>query len=172
MITSPVGSKKVDTAHTIQEFISFGNEINDYSGYKDLAYIENRDGLEFNVKQVVDDYLYELKQLSETVEFSEKYILKYRYNPKLLAYDLYYCTRIYYMILKLNDMCNIHDFSIKKRKLVLLPPASLKKALTNIYASENQSLKIYKKKHDNDIISQPIDKYVYMRDPIARFLSM
>ena len=169
MITVETSARKASTSHTIQEFLSFASQLKDYTGYRDLAYIERRDGIEFTVKQVIDDYLYELKEMAEEVKFANRYVRKYRFNPKLLAYDLYNSTRLYYLILKLNDMCNVHEFSLRKPKLLLISPPAMNKALTYIYSSENKAINIFKNAHKNDIITVDNSKYVYIRDPIARF---
>lgn len=159
------------TAHTVQEFISIGMQTNEYTSYNALAYIEKRNRIEFVVKQLIDDYIYELRQLMQEVQFSDKYVIKYRFNPKMLSYDLYGTTKLFYLILKLNDMCNVHEFSIANHKLNLLAPTDMKSALNSIYSSENQSMQIFNNAHKNDVIETPINKYVYVRDPIARFMN-
>ena len=48
-------------AHTISEFIQVGNQNRAKIGYSDLSYIENRDGMEYVVKNIMEDYIYEFK---------------------------------------------------------------------------------------------------------------
>ena len=73
MITVETSARKASTSHTIQEFLSFASQLKDYTGYRDLSYIERRDGIEFTVKQVIDDYLYELREMAEEVKFANRY---------------------------------------------------------------------------------------------------
>ena len=52
------------------------------------------------------------------MEMTENEFQKYRYKPKLLAYDLYGSTELYFAILFINGTCNIKDFNRKNIKLI------------------------------------------------------
>ena len=125
MIYSASTNKKPAEAHTVGEFIELGNQSRTNVGYRDISYIEKRNGIEFTVKNLIDDYWYELMQASKVVPFSDKSVRKYRYNPKLLAHDLYGNTRLYYVILRLNGMCNVHDFTLENKNVRLLEPEDI-----------------------------------------------
>lgn len=45
------------------------------------------------------------------VELTEAEVLKYRYNPKLLSYDVYGTPDLGYSILLINDMEHISEFT-------------------------------------------------------------
>ena len=74
----------------------------------------------------------------EKVEMTDSEFNKYRFKPKLLAYDLYGSTELYFTILFLNGICSIKDFNrknirlIKKSDMILL--------LESIYNAEQNYL--------------------------------
>ena len=100
------------------------------------------DRIEFTMKPLIDDYLYELKQLAIDVNLTDKEVQKYRYNP---SYDVYGATKIYHVILRLNDMCNVHEFDLSNKKLRMLTVTDMSESLGSIYKAENFSLDTYNK---------------------------
>jgi hypothetical protein len=146
-------------AHTISEFIRVGIQNRAKIGYPDLSYIENRDGMEYVVKNIMEDYMYEFKKYSKEIKLTDEEKYKYRYNPKKLAFDLYGSTRVYYVILLMNDMCDIHQFNLRNRKLLLLSPEQLSNFLSSIFKSDQNSIAKYNKLHENDVVYKPILPY-------------
>lgn len=169
MIYQSTTNKLVSQAHTVDEFINLGEQSKDHIGYADLSYIEKRNNLDFVVKSLLDDYSYEINQMAKDIELTDKAVIKYRYNPKLLSYDLYNTTRLYYVILRINNICNVHEFSLENHTIKLLEVADMTSLMSGIYRAENLSLQTFANAHANDVIETPINKYVYKRDPIARF---
>lgn len=152
-------SKDVTQAHTIGEFIATGTSNNDHTGYRNLSYYDTLDNIEFTIKPLVDDYLYELKEMAIDVNLTDKEVMKYRYNPKLLCYDIYGSTKIYYVILRLNDMCNVHEFDLSTKKIRMLTTSDMSSSLASIYKSENLSLDTYNKSHENGVILNKEEKF-------------
>ena len=68
--------------------------------------------------------------------------MKYQYKPKLLAYDIYGSTESYFMILALNGMCNLKEFSLEDRKFYALTPADLSTFMSSIYNAESKFLQM------------------------------
>lgn len=169
MIYSASTNKQPAEAHTVGEFIQLGQQTRTNIGYRDLTYVEKRNGIEFSVKNLIDDYWYELMEASKVIKFSDKSIRKYRYNPKLLAHELYGNTRLYYIILRLNGLCNVHDFTLENKNVRLIEPDDVSNILSKIHGAENMSLRKFTDAHKDDKIETPILPYVYKRDPIARF---
>ena len=95
MIYTQGNNSSPATAHTTIEFILQGTQNKDHIGYSDLAYIEERDNLEYCVKSAIDDYMYEINQMAVQVTLPDNAVIKYRFNPKLMSYDLYKTTRVY-----------------------------------------------------------------------------
>lgn len=149
----------VKQAHTISEFIALGSKTTSNTYYRDLSYIENRDNMEFVVKNTLTDFLKELKERAYNVHLSDIEMLDYRYNPKKLANDVYGTTSVYFVILLLNDMCDVHRFSLKNKQLLLLTKTDMANCLSSIYKSDRFSLGTFNNAHKNDIIITPIRKY-------------
>jgi hypothetical protein len=142
--------------HTISEFIKVGNQNKAKIGYPDLSYIEKRDGMEYVVKNTINDYLWEFKRYAKTIVLTNDEVLTYRFNPKKLAFDIYGSTRLYYIILLMNDMCDVHQFNLKNKTLLLLTPTQLSNYLSSVYKSDMNSIAKFNKAHENDVVYKPI----------------
>ena len=142
--------------HTVSEFIRIGAQNKAKIGYPDLSYIEKRDGMEFIVKNTINDYLWEFKRNARTIVLNNDEILNYRFNPKKLAYDIYGSTRLYYIILLMNDMCDVHQFNLKNKTLLMLTPTQLSDYLSSIYKADMNSIAKFNKAHENDVVYKPI----------------
>lgn len=130
--------------YTLSDFIRVGRHAPTIS-YTDLSYRETHDNISYVVKNVLNDYLPELKGMAKKILLSDKEYEKYKYKPKLLSYDIYGTTEYYIYILMVNDMCNIYEFDNKK--LLLIPKTSLNNALKSIYRSEKADLMEFNNKH-------------------------
>lgn len=159
MIYNLGSSMNVLVAHTIQEFISMDKYTGKSTGYRDLSFYETIDNLEYVVKNVVDDYLYELKEMAVEVGVESRERDKFQFNPKLLCYHVYGNTKLYYIILKINDMCNVHEFTLEKNKLLMLRNSDMQASISSIYKVENAALQKYNNAHKNDKSIVIIDKY-------------
>ena len=146
-------------AHTLSEFISIGKTSTAKLSYRDISYIENRDNMEFVVKNTLSDFIYELKQMSIKVALTDEEIRKYRYNPKMLSFDLYGTTRLYYVILLMNDLCDIHKFDLKNNNLLLLTKSQMANSISKIYKTDSFSIATFNNNHKNDAIITPIIKF-------------
>lgn len=110
----------ITETHTLKEFIDTGNAASDNSDYKSISYYETRDGFEFVVKNLLDDYLPDLKEQCILIELTPQEVNKYKYNPKMLSYKIYGSTKLFYTILRLNNICSTHEFTIPNKKIVSL----------------------------------------------------
>ena len=115
--------------------------------------------MEFVVKNTLSDFIYELKQMSIKVTLNDDEIRKYRYNPKMLSFDLYGTTRLYYVILLMNDLCDIHKFDLKNNNLLLLTKSQMANSISKIYKADSFSIASFNNNHKNDTIITPIIKY-------------
>lgn len=159
-VYAPTSARLLTQAHTIQEFITLGQNSNDNTSYRALSYIESRDeSIEYTIKIALDDYLPILKENALTINLSENEIRTYRYNPKMLSYKLYGSTKLYYVILRLNDMCNVHEFSLTEGKLLLLAPNVMADSMSSIYKSEEFSISKYNNNHKFDTTPEVIEPY-------------
>lgn len=109
--------------------------------YLSLLEKDNINKIEYDVYNVISDYLQDLKKMCTTVVLSDKEYYTYRFRPKLLADYLYGNGELYFIILMLNDMWSVKDFDI--RTLKLISKTDLSNALSSINASEKEFIDTY-----------------------------
>ena len=126
----------ITKTYTIEEFIAEGSSTE--ISYDKLSIFENVDGLYLVTHNVLDDYKKEIDQCCRTIVLSTSEMNKYRYKPKLLAYDIYGSTELFFIILFANNMCDVKEFD--KKKLRLLPQDSLEEIISYIYQSQQAFL--------------------------------
>ena len=82
---------------------------------------------EFIIRNIINDYVYELKELSIEVKLTTDEIYKYKYNPKRLAYDVYGSTKLFFIISHIYYYVNY----------LLLLPFTISSSLKYILLSSN-----------------------------------
>ena len=70
-----------------------------------------------NGDNIADKYSAELEENKKIVEFTTKEYYKYRYNPKLLSYDVYGTTELWFFILMANEIYTITEFDLRNVKM-------------------------------------------------------
>lgn len=108
--------QKPELTYTLDQFISCQSDTN--FCYNNLSFIDQIDNIKYNIYNVASDYIDEIiNNYCINVELSDDQLAKYMYRPKLLCYDVYNYQELYYLILILNDICSVKDFTKKKLKL-------------------------------------------------------
>lgn len=134
-------STTVNTSFTLDQFAD-SKSSNDMSYYSmSLLEKDPDNNIEYDVFNVISDYMNELKAMSKVVTLSETEYYTYRFKPKLLAKYLYGNTELYFIILWLNDMWSVKDFNL--RQIRLIRNTELAEALSKINASERSFIKAY-----------------------------
>lgn len=133
-----LSTNKVEETYTVEDFIELGKDIDDIN-YSKLAILSKASSdvenpILYAEHNVIYDYEDEFKKLSLTVEMTDTEYNKYRLKPKLLAYDLYGSTELYFAILFINNMYSIKDFDRKTIKLI--KKDNMITLLTSIYNAE------------------------------------
>ena len=132
---------KIDPACTyrLSDFINLkDNDEFTYDKYALYMQSYNGEHIIYSSDNSIYTYLDEMKDRSVIYTFSDEEFRKYQYRPKLLAYDLYGSTELYFIILALNDTCNIKDFN--KRKVRLMFRQDLSDILSQIFNAESNRL--------------------------------
>ena len=133
------GIDKPEHTYTLEDFIGFKAQDNmTYYNFSILSKSILKDGIIYSKDNVIYNYLDILKGKSKKVKLTDSEYHKYRFKPKLLAYDLYGSTELYFIILALNDTCNIKDFN--KRKVRLMFRQDLSDILSQIFNAESNRL--------------------------------
>lgn len=128
-----------ETTKSIEDFITLGTiDEMTYSKFSIVAEtIGNKDtaSVQFPENNIIYDYMKELKTDCQEIVLTDEDIIKYRYNPKKLAYDIYGHSELYFVILAINGMCSFKDFN--KRKIKLLYKNQVQSLLNEIYNAES-----------------------------------
>lgn len=134
---------------TIEEFIEMGDTDDiTYANFSILVKCIGENSIvQYAQDNIIYDYIDELNERAVTLTLTDNEYVKYRYKPKLLAYDLYGSTEVYFVIMALNGMCNIKDFN--KRRLKLLYKSDLIELLNEIYSAESSYIS-YNRAHLDD----------------------
>lgn len=137
-----LSTDKLEHTYTIADFIELGKSMQDidYSQYSIFAEPIPSSNPNYNIFVILNNVLYdyeeELKKLSCTVELDLQSWHKYRYKPKLLSFDLYGATELYFILLFLNGTCDIKDFD--KKVIKVLRKDTLTEFLEAVYNAERK----------------------------------
>lgn len=131
-----------ERTYTIEEFIDCYNS-------KDISYESTSLFQKFEYGTMItynlfNDYIEELNDLCVTVSLTEEEYNRYLYRPKLLAYDIYGSTELFFIVLMMNNICNVKEFDFKKVKL--LKVADLEKFISAVYNSEKYTIELNRTK--------------------------
>jgi hypothetical protein len=133
--------------YTLDDFISM--QISDDMTYYNFSILQVIDNVEHLDSNLVEIYINELKGNCINVKLSDTELNKYRYNPDLLAYDLYGSVQLDFVILLVNDIYDPKEFI--KKNIVLPYSSTLSSFLNAVYSKENEY--IQQNRADNNIIS-------------------
>lgn len=135
------------TINSIQAFINDKPIIS--TDYATMSFTEERERIQFAVGNLVtDDYYPELKAKCVRVHLSDDDIMKYKYRPKMLAYDIYDNTELYYVILRVNDLYNVKDFNLSKKYIYLPSKKVLKEFLADVHNFDIRNIRIFNSNHE------------------------
>lgn len=133
-----------EKTYTIEEFIDCYNttDIN----YESTSLIQRLNNYTMISYNIFNDYLDELNEMAVYVSLTDEEYNKYVYRPKLLAYDLYGSTELFFLILMLNNICNVKEFDFKRLKLLKVD--DLEKFISSVYNSERYTLSLNRIKNE------------------------
>lgn len=111
---------KMGTANTIDAYArSYRSETITFDEFylqQVLTFGKDRKAL-VNFDSCLVKYMPEIKQIVTKVEFPIDQYQKYKFNPKLLSYDLYGTTELWALILDLNELHSAAEFDLRTVKL-------------------------------------------------------
>lgn len=84
----------------------------------------------------------EMNARRKIVSVTETERIKYAYKPKLLAYDIYGSTELFFLLLALNGMCNLKQFDLSERRFFALTPQDASTYMSNIYNAESEYIRL------------------------------
>lgn len=130
---------------TVQDLINRKQtkSIVDYSELSFSMTVDNSITIPFQ-NVITTTYAKELNDLAVEVTMTDKEYYKYRYRPKLLAYDLYNYTELFYIIDFINGIYNIKDFN--KKVLKLIPKKELFDFLSEVRQADINNIESFNNK--------------------------
>ena len=128
---------------TIEEFVESGSGIT--ITYPNLSFTEiMSNNTQVSVHNVISDYLQELRNACVNVSLTQDQQFMYFYKPKLLCYDVYGNPELYFIILLINDMADVKEFT--KPVVKMLRKSHMSELLTLIYNAEKKAIDNYNNK--------------------------
>lgn len=123
---------------TISEQIKKGNSIElSMTNFhtKDVLDTTN-DKIVVNTLSILNNYMYFLKQYITELKLDIDEIQKYAYKPKLLSYAIYGTIEYYDLILRINNMDSVMDFSPENIKILKVFSGNISTFLNEVKIKE------------------------------------
>lgn len=101
---------------TVKEYIeAYTNEELVSSAFylRQVFTTDNNKKMLVNFNNLVVKYLPELKQIKVKVTLTNEEYAKYKYNPKVLSYDIYGTTELWFLILEANELHSTSQFNFR-----------------------------------------------------------
>lgn len=128
---------------TIEDFIESGNGVT--ISYFNLSFTDKAsNGTMITIRNAISDYIEELKKAAVNVELTREQQQTYFYKPKLLCYDIYGNPELYFIILLMNDMADVKEFT--KPVIKMLKKEHISELMGYIYNAESIAMKTYNSK--------------------------
>jgi len=98
--------------------------------------------LRFSSYNILSDYIDDIKEeYSAKYTFDDNQFLKYKYKPKLVAFDLYGCAELGTLLLLINDMYSVRQFN--RKDVILIDPTKIKELVNYLFNANNAAIKAY-----------------------------
>ena len=146
MAVSSYSFQQPQNTYTIEDFISCQSDedvcFNNLSFQHLETYEDISTDIKYPVYNVLGDYLEEIRQdYCVPVVMSDKEFIRYRYRPKLLSFDVYGATEIFFIVLEINDMYSVKQFV--KKHLILPTKANMKEIMNKLVSANKTALDSY-----------------------------
>lgn len=116
----------------------------DYNTYSFAISIENAITVPFQ-NVLTTTYADELKALAIDITLTNEEYYKYRFRPKLLAYNIYNYSELFYIINFINGIYNIKDFNFRTVKLI--PKTNLFSMLSYVLQADASNISDFNNKY-------------------------
>lgn len=125
--------------YTLNDFIK--EKQSDDLTYSKFSIIREKYYTKFTETGLLDYYMRDLKDTCiqipiENITFEQK--AKYKYQPDLLAYDIYGSTQLDFVVLLCNGIIDPKEFDLKCAYLSLPRRSALIRLMSNVYRSEKK----------------------------------
>ena len=139
-IYNDYGYQKPQNTWTIDQYISCKSDTT--MNYHNMSFVDNRDNIAYDTYNVLTDYIDEIRsEYCVTVKLSDKDMEKYRYRPKLLCFDFYGNGELAFIIMAINDMCSVKEFT--KNKIYMLSKAKMNTLVRYLSNANKSAIRTY-----------------------------
>ena len=136
--------QKPQNTYTLDQYIACKSDTT--MCYHNLSFVDKHGNINYDTYNVLSDYIDEIRnEYCVTVELSKDELNAYKYRPKLLCYDIYGNGELAFIILIINDMCNVKDF--KKKKILMPKKATMTEMIRYLFNANRSSISTYNKKN-------------------------
>lgn len=130
-------SLNIHKTYTIEDLITEGQ--GDIVTYTKFSLLEKIGDITIPTENIIFDYMDEIKEVAVTVRLTDTEFHKYKYKPKLLAFDVYGTTESYFIIMALNNIIDVRDF--KSKRLKMLRKGTMSEIVSRIYSANTNMIK-------------------------------
>ena len=152
MDTTPYTSRTIDSkaAYDAQLYLT-----NEKISFHEVLKIKLDTAIKINKRTLLTDYMRALKNdYCITITFNEEQARKFAYKPKLLSSAIYDNTEFYSLILRLNNMKSISDFTYEALlEGLIVPSTTVSDFLNEMLIKEKNPLNRNREKVQSDIKS-------------------
>ena len=137
--------KNPQLTKTLEEFRACqSSDDPSYSNFsfKDEWYYEYlNENLMLTAYNVIGDYMAEIRDYCKPYTMTDEEFLRYKYRPKLFAFDKYDCLELGYMLLFINDMYSFKQFI--KKSIIAPSKAAMKLLCQQIFNANKEAISYY-----------------------------
>lgn len=148
MISTSYDYQKPNLTSTIDQYIACKSSEN--MCYHNLSFIDKSGNIEYDTYNVLSDYIDEIKdEYCVSVKLTNDEMSKYKYRPKLLCFDIYGNTELAFIILIINDMSSVKQFT---KSTLYMPRRDMMQELIRYLINANSSaINVYNSKNSDNI---------------------
>ena len=139
---------KPSETYTIDQFIACQSDTE--MNYNNLSFIDTisyefmNQKINYSTYNAISDYLEEIRdEYCLSVTLTDKDLIKYIYRPKLLCHAVYGNGELAFIILLINDMYSVKQFT--KTTLLLPSKANMSQICKYLFNANTQAIKNYNK---------------------------
>ena len=145
MAESSISIDQPQISYTLNQFIALKDvDRIVYRRYSIMQRSLTNKELVYCIDNILYTYMDEMKQKRKLVSVTESERIKYAYKPKLLSYDIYGSTEVFFLLLAMNGMFNMKQFDLSEKKFFALTPQDASIFSSDIYNAEYQYLTLNK----------------------------
>ena len=128
-------------SYTLEQFVDEGKS--DQLTYSNFSVIREINGIKFTSFNILDSYLDELAKICIKIpreNISTAEVQRYKYNPDLLAYDIYGTVQLDFVVMLCNGIVDPKEFDFHNRYLLLPRASVLQEFLSKVYNADYRTL--------------------------------